>query len=264
MTELKIQSNEEIVVLRKSCKNAADNNKHSLLYKPLLFRINFKFLLQRLHMQTAQINMIKQQLRTGDVLDDNLLSLYADLPREAFVPDAYKAFAYSDRQLPLAYGQSMMTPLEEGRILQALCLTGTETVLEVGTGSGFLTALLSRLAKQVLSIDYYEMFTNQARQRLQSFGCDNVECITGDACQGWVNKAPYDIIIFSGAIEALTEIQRLQLLPGGRLIAVVGRSPVMQVQQHTLDHQEKWSEKILFETYLPPLIDKMNQQSFVF
>lgn len=215
-------------------------------------------------MQAAQLNMINQQLRTGDVLDSNLLKLYADVPREAFVPDAYKAFAYSDRQIPLAHGQSMMTPLEEGRILQALQLTGTEMVLEVGTGTGFLTALLSRLAKQVLSIDYYDVFTNQARQRLQTFHCHNVECVTGDACQGWVNKAPYDIIIFSGAIEALTEIQRLQLLPGGRLIAIVGRSPVMQVQQHTLDHQGQWSENILFETYLPPLIDKLNQQPFVF
>lgn len=215
-------------------------------------------------MQTAQINMIKQQLRTGNVLNEQILRLYADIPREAFVPEAYKAFAYSDKQLPLAHNQCMMTPLEEGLILQALKLNNHETVLEIGTGTGFLTALLSRLAKHVVSLDYYETFTEKARERLRQFECHNVTCITADAAQGYVDKAPYDVIVFSGGMETLTEIQRLQLLPGGRLIAILGRAPIMQVQLHHLDHHGQWSEQILFETCLPPLIDKLSHQRFVF
>lgn len=215
-------------------------------------------------MHAAQQNMIKQQLRTGDVLDEKILKLYEDLPREAFVPEAFKTFAYSDMQIPLAHGQRMMTPLEEGKILQALQLTGTETVLEIGTGTGFLTSLLSRLSHRVLTIDYYESFTNQARQRLNDFNCTNVECITADACQGWVDKAPYDMIVFTGAMEVLTDIHRLQLMPGGRLVAMIGHLPLMQAQLHILDHQGNWSETILFETSIPPLIDKLSQKRFVF
>ncbi len=215
-------------------------------------------------MHAAQQNMIKQQLRTGDVLDEKILNLYEELPRDAFVPETFKAFAYSDMQIPLAHTQRMMTPLEEGKILQALQLKGTETVLEIGTGTGFLTSMLSRLSHRVISIDYYESFTHQARQRLAEFNCTNVECITADACQGWVDKAPYDVIVFTGALEFLTDIQRLQLMPGGRLIAIIGQTPIMQAQMHSLDHQGTWSETILFETSIPPLLDKLNHQRFVF
>jgi protein-L-isoaspartate(D-aspartate) O-methyltransferase len=215
-------------------------------------------------MQAAQNNMITQQLRTGNVVNEHLLNLYASLPREAFVPEAFKSFAYSDMQIPLAHDQYMMTPLEEALILNALQLNGTETVLEVGTGSGFLTALLSRLSRHVFSIDYFEAFTNQARQRLSAYNCTNVDCITGDALQGWFDKAPYDVIVFSGAITSLTDLQKLQLMPGGRLIALIGQQPVIQGQLHTLDHQGQWSEKMVFETSIPPLIDKLSQKQFVF
>lgn len=215
-------------------------------------------------MQAASNNMIKQQLRTGNVLNEKVLQLFENLPRERFVPKNFEGFAYSDMQIPLDHGQSMMTPLEEGLMLQALELTGTETVLEVGTGTGFFTALLSRLSRQVLSVDYHETFTQHASQRLSEFNCTNVECVTGDACQGWVEKAPYDVIVLTGAIEILTDIQRLQLMPGGRLIAIVGRAPAMQGRLYQLDHQGEWSEKVLFETCIPSLIDKLSQNRFVF
>lgn len=118
--------------------------------------------------QSARINMVKQQLRTGDVLNESILNLYDVVPRHEFVPEQYSHFAYSDMQIPLNHGQCMLTPLEEGTILQALNLKGHETVLEVGTGTGFFTALLSKLCKKVLSVDYYSDFTNTASHHLKN------------------------------------------------------------------------------------------------
>ncbi len=217
-----------------------------------------------MNIQIARDNMVKQQLRTGNVLDETVLKLYQTIPRDAFVPEQYQDFAYSDLQIPLGHQQRMMTPLEEALILQALQLTGQEVVLEVGTGSGFLTLLLSHLCKKVISIDCYEAFTTAARKKLEQFNCTNVELLTGDASQGWVDKAPYEVILFTGAATEVTETQRLQVLPGGKLIAIIGTAPIMQVQMYTLDHQENWSEVLLFETELPQLSDKLNQQPFVF
>lgn len=214
--------------------------------------------------QNARLNMIKQQLRTGDVLDETILALYTEIPREDFVPESMRSFAYSDLQIPLHHGQRMMTPLEEGRILQALNLQGHETVLEVGTGTGYLTALLSRRATKVISLDYFEDFTRQAKKNLEASQCLNVELITGDACQGWLDRAPYDVIVMTGAIDALSETLRLQILPGGKLLTIVGREPVMQCLLLELDHQGRWSEHMLFNTTLPPLINKYKTKTFIF
>ncbi|KTD08671.1 protein-L-isoaspartate O-methyltransferase family protein [Legionella jamestowniensis] len=214
--------------------------------------------------QTARINMVKQQLRTGEVLDESILSLYEEFPRHEFVPHDLQHFAYSDMQIPLDHGQRMMTPLEEGKLVQALALKGNEVVLEVGTGTGFLTALLSRLSKKVISIDYFSDFTTQARRKLHEHHCTNVELITGDASRGWLEQAPYDVMVFTGSLEELQETHRLQLLPGGRLFAILGKEPVMQGQLHRLDYDGKWHVKILFETNIPPLIDKLKPKEFVF
>ncbi len=214
--------------------------------------------------QSTRINMVKQQLRTGDVLNESILALYTEIPRENFVPEQFRHFAYSDMQIHLPHQQRMMAPLEEATLLQSLALTGNETILEVGTGSGFLTALLSRLCKKVISIDYYADFTTEARKKLAAHQCNNVELLTGDASNGWVDKAPYDIMIFTGALEALDETHRLQLLPGGKLFALIGKEPIMQAQLHTLDHNNAWQMQVLFETNLPPLIDKLKPNDFVF
>lgn len=214
--------------------------------------------------QNAQVNMVKQQLRTGDVLNETILSLFDVFPRHTFVPTNFQDFAYSDMQIPLDHEQRMMTPLEEGILLQALELKGHETVLEIGTGTGFLTALLSRLCKKVISIDYYQDFTSYARRKLNEHRCTNVELITGDACRGWLDKAPYDVIVFTGAQETLTETQRLQVMPGGKLFAIVGKEPIMQGQLHRLDHAGNWHGNVLFETCLPALIDKLKPKEFVF
>lgn len=214
--------------------------------------------------QTARTNMIKQQLRTGNVLDEKVLALFEELPREAFVPKAMQAFACSDMQIPLAEGQRMMTPLEEATILQALALQGGETILEVGTGSGYLTALLSRLGQTIISVDYFAEFTKTATERLLQHRCDNVELLTGDASEGWLDKAPYDVVVLTGAIEKISEMLKLQILPGGRLITLIGRAPVVRCQMHTLDHQGNWHEAFLFETSIPPLISRIKPKKRVF
>lgn len=210
------------------------------------------------------INMVKQQLRTGDVLNETVLDLFETLPRDKFVPATMRNFAYSDMQIPLSHGQRMLTPLEEGLLLQALALTGRETVLEVGTGSGYFTALLSRMSHKVISVDYYSNFTQEAQEKLKQFQCNNVELITGDASRGWLEKAPYDVVVLTGAVDVITETHRLQILPGGKLAAIVGRDPVMQCQLWSLDHQGNWHENLLFETNIPPLIDKLKPKEFVF
>lgn len=212
----------------------------------------------------ARSNMIKQQLRTGDVLEDRILALYDLLPRHEFVPENYIQFAYSDMQIPLDHGQRMLTPLEEGILLQSLELSGTELILEVGTGTGYFTALLSKLCKKVISIDYFADFTKHADKQLKIHQCNNVELFTGDACQGWLEQAPYDVIVFTGAIEELNETQRLQVMPGGKLIAIQGKAPVMQAYLHQLDHQNNWSHKLLLETEIPLMIDKSRTKEFVF
>ncbi len=214
--------------------------------------------------QCTRTNMIKQQLRTGDVLNEKILHLYDNMNRDEFVPESFKPFAYTDMQIPLPHLQRMMTPLEEAKILQSLDLKGHEVILEVGTGSGFLTALLSRLCKKVISIDYFSDFSTMAQEKLAAFQCTNVELITGDGCEGWPDKAPYDVILFSGAIESLTDSQRLQLLPGGKLFAIVGQEPIMQGQLHTLDHENHWQTDVVFETSIPPLINKSKLPNFVF
>lgn len=213
---------------------------------------------------TARINMVKQQLRTSDVLDEAILDLYESVPRHQFVPEQYAAFAYSDMQIPLGHGQKMLTPLEEGIILQALKLKGHETVLEVGTGSGFFTALLSKLCKKVISVDFYADFTAAAAARLKAHHCDNVELFTGDASRGWLEKAPYDVVVFTGGIEKLTKTHKLQVLPGGKLFSIEGDSPAMQGRLYSLDHNENWTNMFLFETDTPVIVDRLKPKKFVF
>lgn len=214
--------------------------------------------------EIARTNMIKQQLRTGNVLDERVLSLYENVHRDQFVPSAMTSFAYSDMQIPLAHEQCMMTPLEEALLLESLDLQGHEIVLEIGTGAGFLTTLLSRLSKKVISVDYYSDFTLSARRKLAEHNCSNVELFTGDALQGWLDLAPYDAIVFTGGLTSLNELQRLQLAPGGRIFAILGKKPIMQAQLLHLDHQGQWTTRIIFETCLPPLIDALKQPEFDF
>lgn len=208
--------------------------------------------------------MVKQQLRTGDVLSDNILALYETLPRHDFVPQNAIDFAYSDLQIPLPHEQRMMTPLEEGRLLQALSLSGGEKVLEIGTGSGFLTALLSRLSKQVISLEYYEDLSRAAGLNLARHQCNNVELIHGDGCNGWLAAAPFDIIVMTSAVTLVPESLKLQVAAGGKLFAILGKAPAMRAMLYSVDHNDQWTETLLFNTNLPNLITPVQPNSFTF
>lgn len=217
-----------------------------------------------MNIEVERTNMITQQLRTGDVLNEQILTLFNEISRHNFVPSHLQHFAYSDMQIELPHQQRMMTPLEEALLLQALNLSGTEIVLEVGTGTGFLTTLLSRLSKKVISVDYFQDLTANAAHHLSQHECNNVELFTGDACHGWFDRAPYDVMVLTGAIEAITETHKLQILPGGKLFAIVGKNPIMQGQLHHLSHDNIWSVDVVFETCLPSLIDHSKRVDFVF
>jgi len=204
--------------------------------------------------QMPRINMIKQQLRTNNITDETVLALFDKVLRDAFVPAEFEHVAYCDTQLELPHHERMMTPLEEASILQALKLQGHERVLVIGTGTGFFTALISHLCQEVCSVDYYADFNEAAKPKLKTFAKDNITLKTGDASLGWVDNAPYDVVVYTGAIEKLSEMQKLQVVPGGRLFAVVGEAPVMRGELHTLSHDKTWQHTVLFETVLPKLI----------
>lgn len=208
--------------------------------------------------------MLKQQLRAGHVLKEDILALFDTYPREAFVPEAMKPFAYSDLQLDLGHGERMLTPLEEGTILQALNLKGHEIVLEVGTGSGFLTCLLAKQAKKVISIEYHADFIAAAEKNLKQQHCDNVELIKGDGRFGLLEKAPFDVIVMTGAIDQIDKTLTMQILPEGRLVTIVGKGPIMSCRMLTLNAKGQWRDSFLFETNIPLLIDKQRTEEFIF
>lgn len=212
--------------------------------------------------EKARYNMIEQQVRTWEVLDQDVLDLLADVHREDFMPTAYRRVALADVGIPIGHGEITMTPKVEARLLQSLLLEATDKVLEIGTGCGYLTALVSRSAQSVISVDIHEDFTRTAGMRLAEHGIHNVQLETGDAVNGWPAQAPYDAIAVTGSVPVLTESFQSQLAVGGRLFVIVGESPVMEARLITRIGEREWSSESLFETDLPPLVGAPRQQHF--
>lgn len=175
----------------------------------------------------ARENMIEQQIRPWEVLDPRVLDSFRAVPRDRFVPAAYRDVAYADTQIPLGDGEHMMKPVVEGRLLQALDLAGTESVLEIGTGSGYLSACLATLARSVTTVERNERLLDLARQRLAGFG-DAVTTIHADALVGFKPDRRFDVIAVTGAVVDIPKAFLDWLAPNGRLFAVRGRSPVME------------------------------------
>jgi protein-L-isoaspartate(D-aspartate) O-methyltransferase len=207
-----------------------------------------------MNFEQARVNMVEQQIRPWEVLDQTVLDVIASLPREQFVPVAYRELAYSDTEIPIDHGQIMMTPKVEARMLQAINVQLTDRVLEIGTGTGYLTALLSRLGGHVTSIEIFDEFCAPATAKLGQVGATNTEVVCGDAIDGWASGAPYDAIaVTASAPDRRREIEQ-QLTVGGRLFIVTGESPVMEAQLITrLGHQE-FTFEVLFETVIPALV----------
>lgn len=216
-----------------------------------------------MNLEQARHNMIEQQIRPWEVLDQRLLELLPQVPREEFVPPRYRKLAFADIEIPLGHGEVMLQPKLEARLLQSLALRPDDRVLEVGTGSGYVTALLAHLARHVLSVELHDELLEQARQRLVRFGISNVTLTQGDAAAGWKVGGPFDAILLTGSVPELPDAFRQELTIGGRLVAVVGSAPIMQVVLVTRLGEHEWSEEALFETMAPPLRHTVSRPLFV-
>ena len=214
--------------------------------------------------EQARFNMVEQQIRPAEVLDARVLNVIATTPREAFVPAAHRALAFSDINISLPHGQQMMKPIMEARLLQALDIQASDTVLEVGTGSGYFTALLAKLGAQVHSVDIENDFVSSAQQTLAAQGIHNVSLCQGDAAHGWDQDGPFDAIAITGSLPILPDTFQQQLTIGGRMVAIVGQSPVMQVMLITRVGENEWSRESLFETDFPALTNAEQPPAFVF
>lgn len=211
----------------------------------------------------ARENMIEQQVRAWEVLDETVLGVLRSVPREAFVPEAYRALAFADTEIPIGHDETMMRPTVEGRMLQALELTGSEHVLEIGTGSGFVTACLARLGKHVMSVDIHGDFVGQAADRLAKNDIDNVKLEQMDAMQA-LPEERFDAIAVTGSVPDFDPRFVDALTEGGRLFIVVGKPPIMEARLVTRSGDNEWRHEALFETLLKPLVNASAGPEFSF
>lgn len=215
------------------------------------------------NVEQARSNMILQQIRPWEVLDQRVLDTLAGLPREEFVPERYRRIAFSDTAIPLGHDAVMLKPTVEGRLLQALAVRPSDQVLEVGAGSGYLSACLGRLAATVVSVEIVPELAEAARAKLKAHGARNVLLHTGDGSQGW-GQQRYDAIAVGASVAAVTEVWRRSLKLGGRLFIVVGQPPVMEALLITRVGEQEWVQESLFDTMLPPLRNAAPVPTFVF
>ncbi len=215
-------------------------------------------------LERARFNMIEQQIRTWEVLDQRVLDLLFRIRREEFMPPIYRALAFVDMEIPIGHGEKMLQPKLEARMVQELALNTTDRVLEVGTGSGYMTALLALLAGHVVSVDVIGDFTRAAGEKLAAHQIRDVTLDSGDAARGWDKHGPYDAIVLTGSVPILSDNFRASLKPGGRLLAVVGESPVMEAQLTTATAPGAYSTVGLFETCIAPLRNAPHPERFVF
>ena len=217
--------------------------------------------------ELARFNMIEQQVRPWNVLDERVLRVLSELPREAFVPDAYQALAYADIDVPIGEGTAMLAPKLVGRMLQALAVRDGDKVLEIGPGTGYTTACLARLGGRVIGVEIDPDLAEGARERIAALNLRRVEIRTGDGLAAPVDGGPFDVIAVTGSMPTDEPIPALaqQLAPGGRLFVIVGEEPVMQARLETrvgpgpdLRRQE------LFETSVPALVNVPQPERFVF
>jgi protein-L-isoaspartate(D-aspartate) O-methyltransferase len=217
-----------------------------------------------MNIEQARFNMVEQQIRPWEVLDQAVLDLLYVVRREEFVPQAYQALAFSDLEIPIGEGETMLQPKVEARILQEVAPGGADKVLEIGTGSGYMAALLAHRARHVHSVDVSPALKRLGEANLRRAGIVNVTVEQGDAARGWSKHAPYDVIVLTGSTPVLPEACLAQLAPGGRLFAVVGEPPVMSARLVTAIGGGSFNTVDLFETVLRPLRNALEREKFVF
>ncbi len=217
-----------------------------------------------MNFEQARFNMIEQQIRTWDVLDQRVLTALANVRREDFVPQQFRELAFADMSLPIGEGEVMMQPKVEARLVQELDPQPNDKVLEVGTGSGYLTALLASLVGHVYSVEIKPQLAESARARLAAQGVSNVTIEVGDASQGWPRHGPYDGIVITGSVPALADSFKASLATGGRLVAIVGGPPVMEAVLVRRIDETGWSTRSLFDCSIAPLVNAVPEPAFVF
>lgn len=217
-----------------------------------------------MNIEQARFNMIEQQIRPWEVLDPQVLDLLFVVKREDFVPAAYRNLAFADMEIPLGEGQVMLAPRVEARLLQELAVRKSDRILEIGTGSGYMAALLAARGEHVVSLEVRPALADAARANLQRAGVANVSVETADGCRGWPQRAPFDVIVVSGAVAEIPQELLKQLRVGGRLAAVVGSAPVMEAQLVTCVADGVFNTVNLFETVVPTLDGAAAKPGFAF
>src|SRR5689334_7628181 len=220
----------------------------------------------------AREQMIEQQVRAWEVLDARVLSVLRNVPREQFVPDSHRYLAFADVNVPLPHGQHMLRPNITGRLLQALELSGTERVLEIGTGTGFVTACLAAASAHVRSLELFADLADRARANLTAVGAANVDVVTVDAMQAGAQLEPpsgsgsgrYHAIALTGSLPVYDERFQRLLEVGGRLFVIVGDAPVMEARLVRRVAEDGWVTESLFETVVDPLINARRPPGFSF
>lgn len=214
--------------------------------------------------EQARLNMIEQQIRPWQVLDMDVLSLLNEIHRENFIPDGYSDLAFTDMRIPIGHGQTTMTPNVEARLLQSLQLKGDETVLEVGTGCGYLSALLAKSAKQVKSIDIYPDFTESAQNKIEKTGLTNVQFETADVYDLLEQSEKYDVLVLTASLPEMDDRFFNLLNDNGKLFAIIGELPVMEACVFTKQENGEHVRASLFDTNLPALIGSKQKETFEF
>ena len=217
-----------------------------------------------MNIEQARFNMIEQQIRPWDVLDPQVLDLLFVVKREDFVPPAYRNLAFADMEIPLGGGQQMLAPKIEAKMLQELGLKKTDKVLEIGTGSGYMAALLAARSEHVVTVETRPELIEMAKQNFERAGITNVTIERGDGTKGWAQRGPYDAIVVSGSLPAVPDVLLKQLRVGGKLAVVVGEAPVMEAQLITCTADGIYNTVNLFETVIPPLDGVEAKGSFTF
>jgi protein-L-isoaspartate(D-aspartate) O-methyltransferase len=211
----------------------------------------------------ARQQMVDQQIRTWEVLDPRVLDVFAAVPREAFVPPEYRELAFADAAIPIGYGQSMLPPKVQGRILQALAVTAKESVLEVGSGTGYLAACLALLSSSTHSIDIHPELTKAAAVNTRTVPSASIKFDTRDAFSA-ARLGEYDVIAVTGSLPVYDSRFEQALRVGGRLFAVVGTAPVMDAILVRRVDESEWIRESLFETVIDPLVNASLPPKFVF
>ncbi|MFG6999721.1 protein-L-isoaspartate O-methyltransferase [Burkholderia pseudomallei] len=217
-----------------------------------------------MNIEKARFNMIEQQIRPWDVLDQDVLSLLSVVKRENFVSAAYRDLAFADVELPLPSGQKMLFPRVEARILQELAVKKHENVLEIGAGGGYMAALLAARGQRVTTVEIDPDLAKFAEENLKKNGVTNAEVVLGDGSRGWPAKAPYDVICVSGGLPVVPQELLEQLKVGGRLAAFVGGRPVMKAQIITRIDDTQYRVADVFETYVDHLVNAIEPSRFKF